>query len=169
MASHPKPKVGFAQYPHIDLYRVQNPYMAIMEIAQRNFVAWRIERPETGTLKQIAARAGVGFGTTQRLFAGDGNITVEKLEAVARVFGRSATDLLSDGGERVYDRQATETRRLREPMQVVPLWVAEQPPPDERLLLQGYRAASEELRELMLEVAKKAVAKQEQHGRSDHQ
>lgn len=161
MASHSKPMSGFVQYPHIDLQVMQDPEMAIMDVAQRNFVAWRQLYPEAGTLKQIAIKAGVGFGTVQRLNTGDGNITVEKLEAIARVFRRSATDLLMDvaGEEGVVYAVASAT----------PIHAIEQPPPDERLLLLGFRAASDELRDVMLEVAKRSLSRREQHGRSEHQ
>lgn len=161
MVMHCKSKRGFTQYPHVDLPLVQDPAMAIMDVARRNFVAWRALHPEAGTLKQIASKAGVGFGTAQRLFVGDGNITVEKLEAIAGVFHRSATDLLTDHSP---EETARYTRQV--PARVC---AVEEPPADERLLLLGFRAASEELRDVMLEVARRSLYRKEPHGRSDHQ
>lgn len=161
MDSHSKPMFGFAQYPHIDSQPLHYADMAIMDVAQRNFVAWRLAHPEAGTLKQIALKAGVGFGTTQRLFAGDGNITVEKLEAIARVFHRSATDLLTEG--KSGDGQPYAVAAAH------PLHVIDEPPAEERQLLLGFRAASDEMREVMLEVARRCLSRREPKGRSDHQ
>lgn len=59
-----------------------------------NLGAWMAASPNLDTLKKVAARAGVGFGTVQRARNGDGNTTIKNLTAIARAFGRSIEDLL---------------------------------------------------------------------------
>jgi transcriptional regulator with XRE-family HTH domain len=50
--------------------------------------------PALDTLKKVAAKSGVGFGTVQRARNGDGNTTIQNLTAIARAFRRRPEDLL---------------------------------------------------------------------------
>lgn len=59
-----------------------------------NLGAWMEASSNLDTLKKVAARAGVGFGTVRRARNGDGNTTIKNLTAIARAFGRSIEDLL---------------------------------------------------------------------------
>jgi transcriptional regulator with XRE-family HTH domain len=68
-----------------------------MEITGRiaeNLSAWMDESPNLDTLKKVAAKSGVGFGTVRRARNGDGNTTIKNLTAIAKAFGRSIEDLL---------------------------------------------------------------------------
>lgn len=144
-----KPIYGFLQYPQTVSCVVHNPRMGIMQTVATNIAAWRAAYPELYGLKKIALRAGVGFGTVQRASRGDGNVTVNTLEAIAGAFHRRAIDLLTD------------------PSTSYPAWsppkilCVEQPPDDERQLLIGYRAASPDVRELMIEAARRAISRRD--------
>lgn len=67
--------------------------MDIHETIAKNLSDWMKGPPEL-TIKQLAAKSGVGFGTVRRAKNADGNITIQNLEAIAGAFGRKATDLL---------------------------------------------------------------------------
>lgn len=72
-----------------------NPHMDISKTISENLTAWMATTPSLDTFKKVAAKSGVGFGTVQRAKNGDGNITVEKLAAIAAAFGRSPSDLVT--------------------------------------------------------------------------
>lgn len=59
-----------------------------------NLDAWMAASPNLDTLKKVASRSGVGFGTVRRARNGDGNTTIKNLTAIAKAFGRSIEDLL---------------------------------------------------------------------------
>ncbi len=63
-----------------------------------NLIAWMESNPSLETIKKVAARSGVGFGTVQRIKNGEGNPTRKSLEGVAKAFGRTAEDLLRRDG-----------------------------------------------------------------------
>lgn len=75
-------------------YFGNNPSMDIARIISENLTAWMAGNPSLDTFKKVAKGAHVGFGTIQRAKNGDGNITVEKLTAIAGAFGRHPADLL---------------------------------------------------------------------------
>lgn len=157
MERHSKPIYGFLQYPQTGLFARHNPCMGIMQTVAMNIAAWRASYPELDGLKKIALRAGIGFGTVQRASSGDGNVTVNTLEAIAGAFHRRAIDLLSDPSA------------AYPPSNPPKLSCAEQPPDDERQLLVGYRAASPDVRELMLDAARRAITRRDSPMRSDSQ
>lgn len=68
--------------------------MEITDHIAANLDAWMAASPNLDTLKKVAARAGVGFGTVRRARNGDGNTTIKNLTAIARAFGRHIEDLL---------------------------------------------------------------------------
>lgn len=86
------------QYPHMVFFLGNNPPMDIAKTIGANLTAMMAAHPCLDTLKKIAARSGVGFGTVQRAKNGDGNITVEKLTAIALAFGRHPAEMLIPGG-----------------------------------------------------------------------
>ena len=133
--------------------------MDITEVIARNLSVWMEAQPALDTLKKLSKASHVGFGTVQRAKNGSGNITVQNLEAIAKAFKRSATDLLVDNTSDVSYAPAAPALML----------VANEPPVDERELLQGYRDASPEVREIMLEAARRATEKQNFSKRSDKQ
>jgi hypothetical protein len=51
--------------------------------------------PELGTIKKVATKAQVGFGTVRRAKNGDGNTTVQNLDAIAKAFKKRPEDLLT--------------------------------------------------------------------------
>lgn len=68
--------------------------MDIAKVISHNLTVWMAETPSLDTFKKVAAKSGVGFGTVQRAKNGDGNITVEKLTAIAEAFGRKPAELM---------------------------------------------------------------------------
>jgi len=122
--------------------------MDIASVISKNLSAWMDGSERLSTIKALSKSSGVGFGTVQRAKNGDGNITVQNLEAIARAFKRNATDLL------------IAPQGSQQAVAPITLEVAQEPPPDEREILQGYRAASPEVREIMLEAARRAIEKQ---------
>lgn len=68
--------------------------MDITDHIAGNLSAWMDETPNLATLKKVAAKAGVGFGTVRRARNGDGNTTIKNLTAIAKAFGRSIEELL---------------------------------------------------------------------------
>jgi hypothetical protein len=96
-----------------------------------------------------------GFSTVRRAKNGDGNLTVQNLELIAKAFRRSAKDLLVDP-DQAYSPAAPIT-----------VLAVHEPPIDERELLQGYRDASQEVREILLDLARKASRKKDFGPRSE--
>lgn len=94
MEADTRPIYGSLQYPHMDFYLGKNPYMDISKVISANLTDWMSTTPSLDTFKKIALKSGVGFGTVQRTKNGDGNITVEKLTAIARAFGRHPAELM---------------------------------------------------------------------------
>lgn len=68
--------------------------MDIAKVISQNLTSWMEATPALDTFKKLSVRSGVGFGTVQRAKNGDGNITVEKLAAIAQAFGRQPAELL---------------------------------------------------------------------------
>jgi transcriptional regulator with XRE-family HTH domain len=68
--------------------------MDIAKIIAINLTEWMATTPNLDTLKKVALRSGIGFGTVQRTRNGDGNITVQNLVAIAQAFGRPVEGLL---------------------------------------------------------------------------
>lgn len=68
--------------------------MDITKTIAANLDAWMAATPALDTLKKVAAKSGVGFGTIQRARNGDGNTTIQNLTAIARAFKRRPEDLL---------------------------------------------------------------------------
>lgn len=74
---------------------MHHPDMDIKKVIAANLSAWMTESASTDTLKKLAARSGVSFGTVQRARNGEVNLTVENLSALAAALGRSAADLVT--------------------------------------------------------------------------
>lgn len=72
----------------------ENPQMDISKVISANLVAWMRDTPSLDTLKKVAAKSGVGFGTVQRAKNGDGNLSIEKLTMIAAAFRRHPAELL---------------------------------------------------------------------------
>lgn len=68
--------------------------MAITDTISENLSAWMSASADLKTLKKLAARSGVGFGTVRRMKNGDGNPTIKNISDVARAFGRRPEDLM---------------------------------------------------------------------------
>lgn len=74
---------------------MHHPRMDIKRVIAVNLAAWMAENPATDTLKKLASRSGVSFGTVQRARNGEVNLTVENLDALASALGKSAAELLT--------------------------------------------------------------------------
>lgn len=72
----------------------ENPDMDTAKVISQNLTSWMEATPALDTFKKLSVRSGVGFGTVRRAKNGDGNITVEKLAAIAQAFGRQPAELL---------------------------------------------------------------------------
>lgn len=68
--------------------------MAITSTISENLAAWMAISADLNTLKKLAARSGVGFGTVRRMKNGDGNPTIKNITDVAKAFGKKPEDLL---------------------------------------------------------------------------
>ena len=74
-----------------------------------NLIEWMESNPSLDTLKKVAVRSGVGFGTVQRIKNGEGNPTRKSLEGIAKAFGRTAEDLLRDSSVVLASTEAAGT------------------------------------------------------------
>lgn len=68
--------------------------MEITAIIAANLSAWMKDSEKLKTMKAVAKKSTVGFGTVQRAKNGDGNTTIQNLELIARAFGRPTEDLI---------------------------------------------------------------------------
>lgn len=126
---------------------MNNQSMGTVETISRNLAALMATDKRLNTIAAVAKAAGVGFGTVQRAKNGDGNITVQNLELIAHAFRRTSVELLLEQNVG-YAVETTPTI-----LQVT------EAPADERALIAGYRDASEEVKEIMLDLARKASKK----------
>lgn len=78
----------------MDIYFQHNPIMDIADIVSARLSAWMSENQSLNTIKKVEKKSGVGFGTIRRAKNGDGNITIEKLAAIAEAFDRHPSELL---------------------------------------------------------------------------
>jgi len=120
------------------------------KIVTENLKRWMAASENLKTQAALARAARVGQSYVSRILRGEGNPTVSILESIARAFKRKPIDLLATNGVELSVTPPAES----------PL--AQEPPPDERELLQGYRAASPEVREIMLDAARRATKKQQE-------
>lgn len=155
MDTKSKPIYGCLQYPHVDFETEHNPNMDVSQIIAYHLTALMASSPDRDTLAKVAKAAKVGFGTVQRAKNGDGNLTVQNLAQIAAAFHRKPGDLLV---------QPLDNYPAAVPIQAS---LVTEPPRDERDLLQGYRDASDEVREIMLELARKATKKKDFEPRSE--
>ena len=136
-------------------FKRDNPNMDIAQVIAYNLSALMDSYPDRDTLVKVSKAAHVGFGTVRRAKNGDGNITVHNLEMIASAFRKTARDLLVE---------PLDSYPAAVPIQAA---LVTEPPRDERDLLQGYRDASDEVREIMLELARKATNKKDFEPRSE--
>lgn len=92
--------------------------MDITKVIGANLTAWMAATPALDTIEKVEARSGIGFGTIRRTKNGDGNITVEKLTAIALAFGRHPAELMipdsaCHGGETGRYPKAIDAAALR--------------------------------------------------------
>lgn len=119
------------------------------EIVTENLKRWMDASENLKTQAALARAARVGQSYVSRILRGEANPTVSLLESIARAFRRKPIDLLA----------ATDTAYST--AQPISPPVAQEPPPDERELVQGYRDASPEVREIMLDAARRATTKRQ--------
>lgn len=75
---------------------MDNPIMDLTRNIAANLSAWMAGTPSLDTIKKVASRSGVGFGTVQRVRNGNGNPTITNLGDIARAFGRRVEDLIAE-------------------------------------------------------------------------
>lgn len=68
--------------------------MDINETIAANLTEWMEKNPALCTLKKVAARSTVGFGTVQRIKNAEGNITAKNMALIARAFNRHPAELM---------------------------------------------------------------------------
>ena len=122
--------------------------MDITQIIAYNLSAWMEANPNLNTLQKLSKASHVGFGTIQRAKNGDGSITVQNLHAIGRAFKRQAIDLL----------QLPATEILTEA--TTPNSITMALNGDEQNLLAGYRQASPEVQQIMLNAALSSLLNQ---------
>lgn len=146
---NPRPISGYTQYPLVDFLSSNNPAMDTETGIAQNLARLMESHPGRDTLQKVAKASGVGFGTVQRARNGDGNLTVANLDRIAAAFHRTARDLLA----------CAASDEPYAPAPQGPAFMVQEAPADEVTLLLGYRAASPEVREIMLDLALKASRK----------
>lgn len=82
--------------------------MDINHIISANLTAWMESGKGPTTLKEVARKSGVGFGTAQRAKNASGNTTIQNLDLIARAFGRSVIELMSESTTYGTTAKATE-------------------------------------------------------------
>lgn len=107
------------------------------------------------TQEALARASKVGQSHISRILRGEANPTVSILDSIAHAFRRKTVDLLTAPGAE--HSAAPPGLSLN----------AQEPPPDENELLHGYRAASPEVREIMLVAARGAARKPDSSRRSE--
>jgi len=125
------------------------------EIVTENLKLWMDASRNLKTQEAVARASKVGQSHISRILRGEANPTVSILEAIARAFKRKPADLLAAPG----------TEHSAAPPGAS--FTAQEPPPDENELLQGYRAASPEVREIMLVAARGAARKPDSSRRGE--
>ena len=143
----------------MDFFCSYNLDMDITQIIASNLSAWMDEYPSLNTLQKLAKASHVGFGTIRRAKNGDGNITVQNLQAIAQAFKRQAIDLLQptlskNPPESITQNSANSYLNLT---------------PNEQDLLMGYREASAEVQQIMLNAAVNAISNQKKHKSNSRQ
>lgn len=69
--------------------------MKITDHISKNLAAWMSTSQNLDTIKKVAAKSHVGFGTIRRVRNGDGNPTITNLCDIAKAFGRPLEDLIT--------------------------------------------------------------------------
>jgi len=124
-------------------------------IVTENLKRWMDASEHLKTQAALARAARVGQSYVSRILRGEGNPTVSILESIARAFKRKPIDLLAAPGAGYSTAPP------------INLPVAQEPPLDERELLQGYRAASPEVQKIMLVAVRAATKKPNSSRRSE--
>lgn len=128
----------------MDLFFCDHPSMDITATIAANLSRWMEAHPALNTLKKLASKSGVGFGTVQRAKNGSGNVTIQNLDAIATAFGRRTIDLLAIPRSD-YDTQS-----------IVTIATAQEPNPDEVELVAGFRVADPGLKRAILTLSRQA-------------
>lgn len=107
----------------MDIYLKHNPTMDIADIVSARLSAWMSDDKSLNTIKKVEEKSGVGFGTIRRAKNGDGNITIEKLAAIAKAFKRHPSELLIDPDKAYASTPAAENQQTPSRLE------ANEPPP----------------------------------------
>lgn len=84
-----------------------NPDMDTLTTISNNLSAWMKDTPGLGTLEEVAAASGVGFGTVRRIKKCQINPTIKSLELIAAAFKKTAVDILCTN-EMIYAVKTTK-------------------------------------------------------------
>lgn len=74
---------------------MDNEIMKITDYISANLKVWIASSKELTTIKEVAAKSKVSFGTIQRIRNGEGNPTITNLHDIAMAFGRNVEDLIA--------------------------------------------------------------------------
>lgn len=124
--------------------------MDITQVIAKNLQAWMRDSRDLKTIKALAKKSGVGFGTAQRARNGIGNTTIQNLDSIARTFGRSVADLIQP-----------ELSEYPAALPVRPLVISEPLTNDVHVLVKGFKDATPEMRDAMLSLAQIATCKRQ--------
>lgn len=123
--------------------------MRTNEIVTENLKRWMNASENLKTQPALARASKVGQSHISRILRGEANPTVSILESIARAFRRNPIDLLVAPDAMYSTAPPTNPH------------VAQEPPPDEREILQAYRDASPEGQGIMRAVARSVTKKQQ--------
>lgn len=90
--------------------------MKITDNISANLSMWMGVSENLDTIKKVASRSGVGFGTVRRIKNGDTNPTISNLCDIAKAFGKRVEDLLAP------ENQDTNVVRLTANEHSVPIY-----------------------------------------------
>lgn len=132
--------------------------MDITAIIARNLNRWMEADLNLRTIQQVEQKSHLGFGTIRRTRNGDGNITVEKLQALAAAFGKTVAELVTENPDEICEKRHEST--IAYPNSVTNL------APPEPIRVEESRAAYPQPEWPFEHVSKEAYMQLTQEGRS---
>lgn len=92
------------------------------QIMSKRLKALMANHAELTTLKKVAAKSGVGYGTVRRIReAAETDVSIGNVEDVAKVFGLSLLEFISDTDARTENGLTEEARQFAQRFQALPL------------------------------------------------
>jgi len=93
--------------------------MDINTTIAENLTEWMADHKTLNTMKKLAAKSGVGFGTIQRIKNGEGNITAKNMALIASAFNRNPAELMIPSPQKSFDEVQYSARTTRITTQLI--------------------------------------------------